>query len=182
MTDLRRAARADVAALERLIHRSIVELLGPQLGADELPLWLAHVFGVDTQLIDDGTYYVIEGDAADGGGLIAAAGGWGGRATLYGGDARKGGEVAPRLDPARDAARIRAFYVDPAHVRRGLGSRILVHVEAEARAAGFRRVELLATPTGIPLYARHGYVEFAREAVTLPNGRSYDWPRMEKVF
>jgi N-acetylglutamate synthase-like GNAT family acetyltransferase len=175
--DLRSARREDVAALTRLIERSVTALMGAALVPDELPLWLAHVFGVDTQLIDDGTYYVVDG--AEG---LAAAGGWGGRATLYGGDARKAGTLAPRLDPARDAARIRAFYVDPDHARRGLGSRILAHAEAAARAAGFRRMELLATPTGEPLYARHGYVEVAREEVKLRNGSSYAWPRMEKVL
>ncbi len=175
--DLRAARTDDIPALTRLIERSVSALLGPELRAEELPLWLAHVFGVDTQLIDDGTYYVIEGGAE-----LAAAGGWGGRTTLYGGDARRSGVLAPRLDPAKDAARIRAFYVDPGHSRRGLASRILVHAEAAARAAGFRRMELLATPTGERLYARHGYVEVAREDVRLPNGASHAWPRMEKIL
>jgi GNAT superfamily N-acetyltransferase len=107
--------------------------------------------GLDTQLIDDRTYFVVEQDTA-----LAGCGGWSRRQTMYGGD-RSPGRDAALLDPARDAARIRAMYTHPAFVRRGVGRLILALCEDAARAEGFSRAELVATMAGLPLYAACGY-------------------------
>jgi GNAT superfamily N-acetyltransferase len=127
----------------------------------QIELSLANVYEVDTVLIDDGTFYVVEED-----GEIVACGGWSKHATLCAGHtlARPADEL---LDPARDAAKIRAFFVRPSHARRGLASLLLERCEAEARAAGFRRAELGATLSGVPFYAARGYVATARSEVEL---------------
>ena len=111
------------------------------------------IMGLDRQLIADGTYFVVEQDGA-----VAGCGGWSRRATLYGGDHSPGRDAA-LLDPARDAARVRAMYTHPAFARRGVGRLILDLCEAAARAEGFSRLELMATLSGRPLYARAGYAE-----------------------
>jgi GNAT superfamily N-acetyltransferase len=139
---------------------------------------IRYVVGVDRQLIADGTYYVAEAD-----GQIAGCGGWSWRKTLYGGDQAKpwaGNDHA--LDPATEPAKVRAFFVHPDWARRGIGRRLLATCELAARRAGFRRLELLATLSGEPLYAAAGYV--AREGVelTLPDGVRLPLTRMEKVL
>ena len=130
---------------------------------------------MDTQLLRDGTYFVIE---ADGG--LAAAGGWSRRRTLYGGDQTKGTEDPP-LDPAADPARIRAFFVDPAWARRGLGRRLFVACAAAATAAGFRSLELMATLPGVPFYEALGFAAVERTAAALPDGESLALVRMTRV-
>jgi GNAT superfamily N-acetyltransferase len=110
------------------------------------------IMGLDTQLVDDGTYFVVESD-----GEIVGCGGWSRRATMYGGD-QSPGRSAALLDPARDAARVRAMYTHPRHVRRGVGRLILQLCEEAARAEGFRRAELVATLAGEPLYRACGFV------------------------
>lgn len=146
----RLATKADIGALTRLMNAAI---------AAHLPNFLApaqveasyEIMGLDRQLIEDGTYFVIlHGEE------IVASGGWSYRATLFGGD-HTGGRSARRLDPETQAARVRAMYVDPRHARRGLGRRILDLCEAAARGAGFSRVELVATMSGKPLYEACGY-------------------------
>jgi GNAT superfamily N-acetyltransferase len=107
--------------------------------------------GLDTQLVKDGTYFVVEENGA-----LAGCGGWSRRATMYGGDVSPGRDPA-LLDPAKDAARVRAMYTHPAFVRRGIGRMILDACEAAARAEGFSRVELVATMGGLPLYQACGY-------------------------
>jgi GNAT superfamily N-acetyltransferase len=109
------------------------------------------IMGLDTQLIDDGTYVIVEAD-----GEMAGCGGWSRRATLYGGDQSPGRSAAP-LDPAVDAARIRAMYTHPRHARKGVGRLILALCEDAARGEGFRKVELMATMAGEPLYRACGY-------------------------
>ena len=107
--------------------------------------------GLDTQLIDDGTYFVVQAD-----GTLAGCGGWSRRATLYGSD-QTPGRSASLVDPARDAARIRAMYTHPDHARKGVGRLILSLCEAAARSEGFSRMELMSTMAGEPLYSRFGY-------------------------
>jgi GNAT superfamily N-acetyltransferase len=138
------------------------------------------VFGVDTQLIEDGTYFVAQAQL-DGAQVFAACGGWSKRKTLYGSDHCAGREDA-LLDPERDAAKIRAFFVHPAWARRGVGSRILEVCEAAALAAGFRRLEMGATLTGVPLYRARGYVEREQREVPLGPGLSLSIVHMEKLF
>ncbi len=109
------------------------------------------IMGLDTQLINDGTYFIVEAD-----GRIAGCGGWSRRATLYGGDLSPG-RSAVLLDPEKDAARIRAMYTHPRYTRRGVGRLVLSLCEEAARSEGFRRVEMMATMAGVPLYRACGY-------------------------
>ena len=164
----------DVPNIRSLIERSVRALSVGFYTTAESESALVHVFGVDTQLLVDGTYYVI--DAPNG---LAAAGGWSKRRTLYGGDQMK--DVAdPLLDPAIDAARIRAFFVDPAFARRGLGTSLYRVCADAARAAGFRTLELMATAPGEPLYERLGFVARERVELSLPEGVALKLARMNR--
>ncbi len=141
----RLATRQDVPVLLPLVDAAIDELQKGFL--DEAQIRSSHVImGIDTQLIDDGTYFVVEID-----GQIAGCGGWSRRATLYGGDHSLRRDAAP-LDPTRDAAKVRAMYTHPAFTRRGVGRLILSLCEAAAADEGFTRLELMATLSGRPLY------------------------------
>jgi GNAT superfamily N-acetyltransferase len=148
---IRHATLDDKAELIELIARSARELSAGDYTPEQVEGALRGAFGVDTQLIMDRTYFV-----AEAAGKLVACGGWSKRRTLFGSDARSGRDAA-ELDPKVDAAKIRAFFVDPAYARRGIGSAILERCEAEARACGFRRYEMMATLPGARLYARHGY-------------------------
>jgi GNAT superfamily N-acetyltransferase len=169
---LRAAGPADVQALQALIARSARGLSAGFYSATQIESLVRYVFGVDTTLIRDATYFLVEDGATP-----AACGGWSRRRTLYGGDQRPVG-TADELDPATDAARIRAFFVDPAFARRGIGRLLLAHCENEARAAGFRRLELMATLPGVPLYAAAGFREIERVTDVLPDGTAIDFVRM----
>jgi GNAT superfamily N-acetyltransferase len=146
----RPATRSDTDALRRLIEASIAELQKGFLDDRQIASSRA-IMGLDTQLIDDGTYFVVEAD-----GELAGCGGWSRRATLYGGDHSTGRDAAV-LDPATDAARVRAMYTHPRHIRKGVGRLILSLCEDAARAEGFTRSELMATMAGEPLYRACGY-------------------------
>lgn len=157
---IRPAAREDIPALKRVMDRAIRELLPAFLPAEQV-LASQEVMGLDTQLIEDGTYYVVEA-----GDVIAGCGGWSRRATLFGGD-HSAGRDAALLDPKTDAARVRAMYTHPDHTRKGVGRIILDACEAAARAEGFSRVEMAATMGGVPLYRACGYHDIEPfEAVT----------------
>jgi len=149
---IRVATLEDRPALETLIARSARALGAPDYTPEQIEGALAGAFGVDTQLIHDGTYFVIEQ-----GGAMAACGGWSRRPTLFGGDTRAQGRDGSMLDPRVDAAKIRAFFVDPDHARQGLGGMLLEHCEAAAIEQGFVNLELMATLPGERLYAKHGY-------------------------
>jgi len=148
---VRTAARADRWRLERLIARSARALGARDYRPEQIEAALIAAFGVDTQLIDDGTYFVAELD-----GKIVGSGGWSRRRTLFGGD-RQAERDDGELDPTVDAAKIRAFFVDPDYARQGIGRALLARCEAEAQAQGFRRFELMGTTTGIPFYQALGY-------------------------
>jgi GNAT superfamily N-acetyltransferase len=150
---LRPATLEDEPALRELIARSIRELGAGDYSPAQIEGALQGAFGVDTALIRDGTYFVTVTEAGE----IVACGGWSRRRTLFGSDARSGRDES-WLDPHTEAARIRAFFVHPAHARRGLGRVILERCEAEARAAGFSVFALMATLPGVRLYERCGYV------------------------
>jgi GNAT superfamily N-acetyltransferase len=171
---IRKAAPADVPALNALIEASVRGLQAADYTPAQIEGALDGVFGVDSQLIADATYYVVEADGA-----LAGCGGWSMRRTLYGGDQHAVREDS-LLDPARDAARIRAFFVHPAWARRGIGGLILETCEAAARAAGFTRLEMGATLTGVPFYRAKGYRALEEIAVPLPNGESLPVVRMAK--
>jgi N-acetylglutamate synthase-like GNAT family acetyltransferase len=175
---VRQAVSADVPALQNLIRESVLGLQGADYTPEQLQLALQRVFGVDTQLIEDGTYFVAEAQVGAEQ-AIAGCGGWSKRKTLYGSDHCAGREDA-LLDPEREAAKIRAFFVHPAWARRGIGSRILEVCEAAAASAGFRRLEMGATLTGVPLYAAHGFIEGERRQVPLAPGIFLPIIHMEK--
>lgn len=172
---LRLARLDDIPALTPLMDRAIRTLLAPYLPPDAVEASF-DIMGLDTQLIRDGTYVVVE--AA---GVICGCGGWSKRATLFGGDHSTGREPA-LLDPAREPARIRAMYTDPDHARRGIGRLVLEACETAARNAGFIRVQLAATLAGEPLYRACGY--HVVERFTSPTRSGIDVPllRMEKAL
>lgn len=146
----RLARRDELDALMALMDAAISELQKPFLNQDQIAASRS-CMGLDTQLVEDGTYFIVEVD-----GQLGGCGGWSRRATLYGGD-HSPGRNAALLDPATDAARVRAMYTDPSHARKGVGRLILSLCEAAARAEGFTRVELMATLAGEPLYLACGY-------------------------
>lgn len=172
----RLATPADVPALQALIATSTRALSVGFYTAAQVEAALTHVFGVDTQLLADRTYYVI--DAPDG---PAAAGGWSGRRTLYGGDQMKGA-IDPPLDPASEPARIRAFYVHPRWARRGLARRLYAACARAAWEAGFRHFELMATRPGEPLYAALGFTLVERTTVQLPGAVEVPFARMRRAI
>jgi GNAT superfamily N-acetyltransferase len=175
-TRLRLAAARDVPALEALIAQSARALQADAYAPAQIEAALGSVFGVDHQLIADGTYWVAEqGDA------IVGCGGWSRRKALFGGHHGSAGGDEPLLDPTRDAARIRAFFVHPAHARQGIGSQLLAACERAACDAGFRRLELVATLTGEPLYRAFAFDAVERYDVTLPNGMPLAVVRMVKT-
>ncbi len=149
---IRLAVMADVPTLQALIPESARELSKHYYSAQRIESAIRHVFGVDTQLIADQTYYVAEAE-----GQIAGCGGWSKRNTMFGGDQMKTAQD-PLLDPQQDAGRIRAFFIRPDWARKGIGRRIIQACEDAAREDGFTRMELVATLPGEPLYAAMGYV------------------------
>ena len=171
---LRVATSADIPALRALIDASARGLSAGFYTPAQIEAAVAHVFGVDTQLIADGTYFVVEAPSGP-----AAAGGWSARRTLYGGDQMK--DVSdPRLDPGVEPARIRAFFVHPRWARRGLARRLYAACARAAWSAGFRRFELMATGPGEPLYAALGFTVVERVAVSLPGGVEVPFARMHR--
>jgi GNAT superfamily N-acetyltransferase len=180
---IRLAEAGDVPLLRQLIDASVQGLQAGDYSATQLERALRTVYGVDTQLILDGTYFAAEetpsGVESEGTVLLVGCGGWSKRKTLYGGDQFAGREDS-LLDPATDAAKIRAFFVHPTWARRGIGGMILEACEAAARAAGFRRLEMGATLTGVPFYRAKGYVELERADVALGDGLTLPIVRMGK--
>ncbi|MFK7831181.1 MAG: GNAT family N-acetyltransferase [Congregibacter sp.] len=145
------ALESDLDAVQSLVNAAINELQAPFLSRQQIESSRA-IMGVDTQLIKDGTYFVIEADQR-----VVGCGGWSRRATLYGGD-QTPGRSAALLDPATDAARVRAMYTDPAYARQGIGRLILSLCEGAALNEDFSTVELMATMSGEPLYLACGYL------------------------
>ena len=176
---LRDAQLSDVPALAALIELSARCLQAGDYSPAQIEGALGTVFGVDSQLIADGTYFVVEAAGADGKSMLAGCGGWSKRKTLFGGDQRSGREDH-LLDPLGDNARIRAFFVHPEWARRGIGSMILDACENAAMAMGFRGFEMGATVTGERLYRVRGYEPRERLEVPLANGASLLIIRMEK--
>lgn len=171
----RLATMDDVDAIALLMGRAIAELQHGFLTEAEIAASRAHM-GLDTQLVRDGTYFLIE-EA----GQLAGCGGWSARSTLFGGDA-SGGRDPAMLDPATDAARIRAMYTDPGFVRRGVGRLIMTLCETAARQAGFRRAEMAATLAGVPLYEACGYAVIERFEAVAPGQVPVPLVRMGKAL
>lgn len=149
----RLARRDDLEMLRALMDAAIAELQKPFLDASQIASSRA-IMGLDTQLIDDETYFIVDAD-----GELGGCGGWSRRATLYGGD-QTPGRSAALLDAGKDPARIRAMYTHPNHTRKGVGRLILSLCEEAAGAEGFTRMELVATMAGEPLYRACGYVQY----------------------
>ena len=186
---LRLARPEDVAVLQKLIEASVRGLQAEDYTHAQMEGALQTVFGVDSQLIADGTYIVAEvpyppgagGELTDkkSGWTIIGCGGWSKRKTLYGSDHWTGREDA-LLDPQRDAAKIRAFFIHPDWARQGVGSKILQACEETAHAAGFRRYEMGATLTGAKLFGAKGYVPVKPISIPLNNGETLPVIHMEK--
>lgn len=173
---LRLATEADIPALHALIEASVRGLQANDYTPAQIEGALGSVLGLDTQLIADRTYLVAESSDSR---RLAGCGGWSRRKTLFGAD--QGPSREPELlDPATDAARVRAIFVHPNFARQGLGSLILAAVENAARAAGFRHFEMGSTLTGIPLYRLKGYIEVESIAVPLWNGEMLPVVKMVK--
>jgi GNAT superfamily N-acetyltransferase len=171
---LRQAVPTDIPALRVLIDASVRRLQAADYTPAQINGALETVYGVDSQLIADGTYFVVESES-----VIVGCGGWSKHKTLFGGDRWTAREDS-LLDPLHDAAKIRAFFVHPDWARRGIGSMVLEACEKAAVAAGFTRLEMGATLTGVPLYCARGYVALQTLDVPLQNGESIKVVRMEK--
>jgi GNAT superfamily N-acetyltransferase len=186
---LRLAVPEDVPILRQLIDASVRRLQAQDYSPAQIEGALKTVFGVDSQLIADGTYIVAEAKSQAIAGveeknllsrsMIVGCGGWSKRKTLYGSDHWTGREEL-LLDPLRDAAKIRAFFIHPEWARRGLGTLILQACEEAARAAGFTRYEMGATLTGAKLFGAKGYVAVKPISIPLVNGESLPVIHMEK--
>ena len=175
-TTIRRATMADAPDISRLIAESARELGRSDYSDDIIEAALESAWGLDTQLIEDGTYFLVHVD-----GELAACGGWSFRGTLFGSDKRQSRD-ATHLSPDQDPARIRAFFVKPKFARRGLGSRLLTHCENGAKQAGFRAATLGATEPGRRLYSAFGYMEEKPIAFDLGNGLTMRIVPMSKTL
>jgi N-acetylglutamate synthase-like GNAT family acetyltransferase len=172
--EIRKATLQDIPELSALIAESARALSTRDYSREQIEAALQGAWGVDSELIRDGTYFV---GVADAGAVLC--GGWSRRATTFGGDAYTQRE-SRLLDPRTEAARIRAFFVHPDCARRGLATRLLALCESEAKTAGFTRAELVATLPGEPFYARHGYLAAERRSYALPGGISIDFVPMHR--
>ena len=171
---IRTATKEDIPELERLIGFSVRALSLSYYTTEQIESALTNIFGVDSQLIKDGTYYVAEID-----GRVAGCGGWSKRKTLYGGDQTKAG-ADPLLNPTLEPARIRAFFVHPDYARRGIGKSLIETCEQAAREANFTSIELAATLPGKPLYEAFGYQVIEQFDIPLPEGLGLPVARMRK--
>jgi len=177
---LRKAMATDIPQLRQVIDASVRGLQAGDYSPAQIEGALQSVYGVDSRLIADGTYFAVEVDGpVKGSPLIVACGGWSKRKTLYGGDQFAGREDS-LLDPAREAAKIRAFFVHPDWARKGIGSIILEACENAARQAGFTQLEMGATLSGVPFYKARGYIATEDQSAPLGNGEELPIVRMSK--
>jgi GNAT superfamily N-acetyltransferase len=187
---IRKANTEDVPRLREIIEASVRGLQAGDYSPAQIESALQFIYGVDSQLISDGTYFVAESSAGlrpateppgrrRDESIIVACGGWSKRRTLYGGD-QFAGRQDSLLNPAQDAAKIRAFFVHPDWARRGIGSMILNACERAAAEAGFRRLEMGSTLSGIPFYRARGYAEIENQEVPMNDGTTLPVVRMAK--
>jgi GNAT superfamily N-acetyltransferase len=172
--NIRLAALSDIPVLQKLIPLSARELSKNYYTPQQIDSAIKYIFGVDTQLISDKTYYVAEAE-----GQIVGCGDWSKRKTMFGGDQMKA-QQDPVLDPKTDAGRIRAFFIDPNWARKGIGRRIIQACEDAARVDGFTRMELVATMPGEPLYAALGYEVTKRFDQPMTDGTTLPLAHMKK--
>lgn len=173
---LRKAALDDVDAIEQVMRASLTGIGSRSYDAQQIASSLEHIAHLDRELVTDGTYFV-----AIAGGEVVGCGGWSRRAKLYAGSAAAGDE-SRLLDPQHEAARVRAMFVVPAWERRGIGRAILRRCEEEARAEGFRRIELMAMLSGEAMYTASGYDVVERVVPPLADGTPLPLTRMEKTL
>ena len=171
---LRVATLSDVPVLVDLIATSVRGLSADDYTAEQIEAAIGTAWGLDTQLVRDGTYFVAEAL-----GEIVGCGGWSRRRTLFGGDAQQGRD-SDLLDPSHQPAKVRAFFTRPDWARNGVGRALLQRCESEAQAAGFFSVELLATLPGTRLYCAHGYVGETKVEHMLPGGLPINFVPMRK--
>jgi GNAT superfamily N-acetyltransferase len=172
----RLATFEDIPELNEMIALSVRGLSTDYYTPNQIESAIKYVFGVDTQLVNDGTYYIAQIDNT-----VVGCGGWSKRNTLYGGDQHKEVED-PLLDPKQDAARIRAFFVHPDYARQGIGRHIINICEAAAKSNGFHSFELGATLPGVPLYEAMGYEAIERIDALLPDGELLGIVKMKKIY
>jgi GNAT superfamily N-acetyltransferase len=173
---IRTATSDDIARLNALIARSARALSQGFYTPRQIESLVRYVFGVDSNLVTDATYFVVDAPQA-----TAACGGWSRRRTLYGGDQRPVGSI-DWLDPATDAAKIRAFFVAPEFARRGIGRALIDHCDIAAARAGFTRLELMATLPGVPLYAACGFERIRDVVDVLPDGVAIEFVHMQRAI
>jgi GNAT superfamily N-acetyltransferase len=174
--DIRPSQFQEIPALNELIYRSARLLSRGFYTEAETEAAIEYVFGVDSALVQDGSYYSVYLNEE-----LAGCGGWSRRSTMYGGDQRPVGEanpVSPFLDPQHEAARIRAFFIAPEAARRGVGSALFATCKQAAQAHGFQRLELMATLPGVPFYSALGFQKIEDVVDTLPNGVALAFVRM----
>jgi GNAT superfamily N-acetyltransferase len=167
----------DLTTLQKLVAESVWVLQAKEYTDAQREAAIRLVYGVDTQLIRDGTYFAVEH-----GGEIVACGGWSRRRTLFGGDQHGPSREPELLDPAIEPAKIRAFFVKPGWERRGIGSALVRACEYAATSEGFRSIEMASTLTGVALYSAHGYREAEHIDVPMENGLTLQVIRMVKSF
>lgn len=172
---IRAAATDDIDQMSALIDASVRGLARGIYDDRQIELSIRTVFGVDRELIEDGTYFVAEAI-----GKIVACGGWSKRKTLYGASVYSDSRDSQLLDPLTDAAKIRAFFVHPDYARLGIGSMLLDKCEAEARNHGFTRAEMMSTLPGVPLYSARGYAGDESMQIPVGEGVTIECIRMSK--
>jgi GNAT superfamily N-acetyltransferase len=176
---IRKAVAADIPTLRALIDASVRGLQSEDYTSEQIEGALKTVFGVDSQLIADQTYFIVEFKTDNAEAIAVGCGGWSKRKTLFGGDQWTERKDS-LLDPRNDAAKIRSFFVHPVYPRRGIGSAILETCEAAAKSAGFMRAEMGATLTGVKLFQVRGYIPQESIEIPLENGASLPVIRMSK--
>ena len=177
--NIRKAVAEDIPKLRALIDASVRGLQAEDYSPQQIEGALKTVFGVDSQLISDGTYFIAEAKTENANVVAVGCGGWSKRKTLFGGD-QWTSRADSLLDPRVDAAKIRSFFVHPAWPRRGIGTAILETCEAAAKSAGFSRAEMGATLTGVKLFQVRGYLQLESIEIPLENGASLPVVRMTK--
>ena len=175
--ELRQASPADVSQISELISASVRGLAKGIYDDRQIELSIASVFGVDHQLIDDGTYFVAVSD-----GRIVGCGGWSKRKTLYGSSDYENSRDPEMLDPKTEACKIRAFFIHPGSARQGIGSAILLRCEADGKAAGFISAEMMSTLPGVPLYEACGYIRHESVGVPIGEGEEIECVRMSRIL
>jgi GNAT superfamily N-acetyltransferase len=174
--NIRKATPGDCPEIETLIALSARGLSTQDYTTEQVEAALRGAFGVDTVLINDGTYFVADAD-----GMLVGCGGWSKRKTLFGGD-RHITRDSTELDPKTEAAKIRAFFVHPQWARKGIARAILERCESEALAYGFSSLELMSTLPGVKLYSACGYESLERVAYTLSSGITIEFVPMKKIL